>query len=145
MSEPASQPSFSPSRKWRIGFQVFFVTLLIFAVVVMVNYLSREYFFRFHVSTRTKLELAPRTIDLLKSLTNRVQVIVYYDKADPLYTTVVDLLNEYRAKNSRISILAVDYKRDVAAAEKIKATHKFASATDKNLVIFECEGREKII
>jgi hypothetical protein len=145
MSDPASQPSFSPSRKWRIGFQVFFVTLLIFAVVVMVNYLSREYFFRFHVSSRTKLELAPRTVGLLKSLTNRIQVIVYYDKKDPLYSTVVDLLNEYHAKNSRISVLAIDYKRDVAAAEKIKAEHKLGSVTDKNLVIFECEGREKII
>jgi hypothetical protein len=145
MTNPDSQPSFPPSRKWRIGFQVLFVTLLILSVVVMVNYLSREYFLRFHVSTRTKLELAPRTISLLKSLTNKVQVTVYYDKEEPLYSTIVDLLSEYHSINPRISLLAVDYKRDVAAAEKIKAQHKLASATDKNLVIFECEGREKII
>jgi len=31
----------------------------VLAVVVMVNYLSRDYFLRFHVSTRTRIELSP--------------------------------------------------------------------------------------
>jgi len=88
----------------------------VLAVLVMVNYLSRDYCWRFHVSTHTRIELSPRTVGLLKSLTNRVTVTLYYEKDNALYSTVTDLLNEYRLVNPRISVLSVDYTRDLGAA-----------------------------
>ena len=143
--ESQLKPSFSLYRKWSIGFNVGLVILLVFAVVVMLNYLSRDYFTRLHLSTRTKYTLYPRTTAFLSSLTNPVKVILYYDRNDSLYSTVDDLLKEYRLTNPKISILYVDYLRDAGAAQKIKADYKLAGATDKNLVIFDCEGRSKIV
>ena len=58
---------------------------------------------------------------------------------------MVALLNEYRAANPRISVTTVDYVRDAGEAQKIKEQYKFNSPTDKNLVIFDCEGRIKIV
>jgi ABC-type uncharacterized transport system involved in gliding motility auxiliary subunit len=138
-------PSFSPRRKWSICFNVILLTFLVLAVVVMVNYLSRDYCWRFHVSTHTRIELSPRTVGLLKSLTNRVTVTLYYEKDNALYSTVTDLLNEYRLVNPRISVLSVDYTRDLGAAQKVKAQYSLSSVTDKNLVIFDCEGKVKVM
>jgi len=103
-----SRPSFSPYRKWAIGFHVLFLISVVFAVLVMVNYLSHDYFLRFHLSTRSRIELFPRTVSLLRSLTNRVKVTLYYDTDEELYSTVMDLLSEYRLLNPRITVQTVD-------------------------------------
>ena len=45
--------------------------------------------------------------------------------------------------NPRISVQTVDYTRDAGAAQKMKAKYKLTAATDKNLVIFDCQGKAK--
>src|SRR5215813_5216207 len=121
--ETNPKPSFSPWRKWSIGLNVLLIVLVVFSVVVMVNYLSRDYFTRFHWSTTSKHTLSPLTLNLLHSLTNKVRVTIYYDQNEPFYSTVVALLNEYKFANSRISIENVDYVRDAGAAQRIKAEY----------------------
>src|SRR3974390_644079 len=138
-SEP--ELSFSPDRKWGIGFNVGVVILVVFAVVVMVNYLSHAYFLRLHLSTNTKYSFFPRTNSFLHSVTNRVKVPLFYDHNDPLYSTVADLLKEYNLSNPKITIQNVDYLRDPGSAQKVKSNYKLGAATDKDLVIFDCEGR----
>jgi len=83
--ETNPKPSFSPWRKWSIGLNVLLIILVVFSVVVMVNYLSRDYFTRFHWSTTSKHTLSPLTLNLLHSLTNKVRVVIYYDKNDPFW------------------------------------------------------------
>jgi hypothetical protein len=87
---PSTQqpPSFSPGQRFRIGIQVFLLTLVVLLVVGMANYVSREYFTRIHLSTRTRFELSTRTLNFVQSITNRVKVTLYYDKEDPLYSIV---------------------------------------------------------
>src|SRR5215470_10495315 len=137
---PTLPPSFSSRRKWVIGLNVTIVLLLVFAVVIMVNYLSRDYFGRFHWSTRNQIELSPLTLKFLDSLTNRVKVTLYYNRDEPFYNSVFSLLNEYQHVNSRISIESIDYLRDAAAAQRIKSQYKLMLPTATNLIIFECEG-----
>src|SRR6266478_4954462 len=99
-----SKPSFSPSRKWSAGLHVIFLICVVLSVVGMVNYISRDFFLRFHWSSRAKNELSPRTVHFLQSLTNHVKVTLYYDRTDPLYGTVAALLEEYRLVNRKISV-----------------------------------------
>ncbi len=140
------KPSFSPRRKWGMGLQVFFVLFLVLSVVVMVNYLSRDYYGRFHVSTRTRTQLSTRTVKLLESLTNSVKVTIYYDKQEPFYSTVADLLYEYNLVNRRLQVRTVDYLRDAASALQLKNKYNFLnSAASKNLVIFDCDGKVKAV
>jgi ABC-type uncharacterized transport system involved in gliding motility auxiliary subunit len=143
--ESHPKPSFSAWRKWSIGLNVVLIILVVFSVVVMVNYLSRDYFTRFHLSTTSKHELSPRTLTLLHSLTNKVKVTIYYDQNEPFYSTVVSLLNEYRFANPRISIENVDYLRDAGAAQRIKMEYNLSFPSATNLVIFDCEGRKKVL
>jgi hypothetical protein len=143
-NDPKSQPSFSSGRRWKIGFDVVVRTALVLAVVAMVNYLGARFFGRFYLSSQTRVQLAPQTLDLLKSLTNHIDVTLYYDKQDDFYPTIVALLNEYRSANPRLSVKTVDYVRDAGEAQKVKEQYKLNAPTDKNLVIFDCEGRVKI-
>ena len=118
--EAHPKPSFSPYRKWGIGLHVFFLMLVVLSVVVMANYISQEYYLRFHISTHNQIELSPRTVGLLRSLTNQVKVTLYYDTDDEasLYSTVAELLGEYRLVNPRITIQTVDYIRDPGLAQR---------------------------
>jgi hypothetical protein len=138
-TDPTSQPSFSPGRRWKIGFDVAMRTALVLAVVVMVNYLGTFWFGRFYLSSQTRIQLSSQTLGILRSLTNQVNVTLYYDTKDPdnFYPTIAALLNEYRSANPRISVKTVDYVRDAGEAEKIKERYNFNSSADKNIIIFE--------
>ncbi len=141
---PTSQPSFSPRHRWKIGFDAVVRTALVLAVVMMVNYLGAQFFHRFYLSSQTRVELSSRTVSVLHSLTNRITVTLYYDRQDDFYPDIVALLNEYRSVTPKISVRTVDYVRDAGEAEKVKVQYKLDSAMDKNLVIFDYEGRVKI-
>jgi hypothetical protein len=146
MPDPTPEPSFTPQRKWTIGLNVGLLLLLVASVVLMVNYLSRDYFHRFHWSRQSANVLSPRTVHFLNSLTNRVNVTIYYDREDPFYSTVRSLLDEYSYANSRISVRTVDYTRDAGAAQQLLTKLPWlASANLKNLVIFECGEKVKAV
>ncbi len=140
-----AKPSFSLLRKWSIGLNVCLLILVVLSVVVMVNYLGRDYFLRVHCSARTRDSLSPLTLKFLQSLTNRIKIIIYYDRDESLYSTVAALLKEYKDASPRIAVQTVDYLRDVGAAQKVKADYKLSSATDKDVIIFDCEGKKFII
>ncbi len=140
-----SQPSFSPGRRWTIGFDVVVRTALVLAVVVMVNYLGAKFYERFYFSSQTQVKLSPRTLSVVRSITNQVVVTVYYDKTDDWYPTIIALLNEYRSANPDISVKTVDYLRDAGEAQKIKDQYKLSSTKDKDLVIFDSGGHVKVV
>ena len=116
-----------------MGLHVVLIVCLVMAVVGMVNFLSRDFFVRFNWSPHGKIELAPLTVSFLRSLTNQVKVIVYYDKKDTFYSTIADLLNQYQLTNPKISVDTVDYLLDAGAAQKVSRDYKLSSASDKNL------------
>ncbi|HEX3628143.1 MAG TPA: Gldg family protein [Verrucomicrobiae bacterium] len=147
---PPPIQSFSPARRWKIGFDVFLRTLVVLAVIVMINYIGGLFSKQFFLSSRTRIKLSPHTVSILESLTNHVDVTVYYDKDDRMYSTVMALLDEYHRIDSRINIKVVDYARDPAEAAVImQKYHLPAQAskpnepTAKNLIIFDCDGRTR--
>ena len=89
--------SFSRRRKWRIALQVAVAILAFGAIVVMVNYLSARHFTRFHWSDRGGAELTPRTLALLRSMTNQIEVTLFFDSEHKLFVPVNQLLDEYQA------------------------------------------------
>src|SRR5580692_4688121 len=121
-----SQPSFSPGRRGKIGFDVVMRTALALAVVVMVNYLGAKFYGRFYLSSQTQVKLSPRTLSVVHSITNQIAVTVYYDKTDDWYPTIIGLLHEYSSANPNITVKTVDYLRDAGEAQKIKDQYKLS-------------------
>ena len=141
----SSRPSFSPARRWRIGFDAVLRTVLVLAVAVMVNYLGAKFYHRFYLSSQTNAKLSSRTLTVLHSLTNRVNVTLYFDRTADFYPDIVSLLDEYRAANNNISVRTVDYVRDAGEAEKVKEQFRLSGSAAKNLVIFSLpDGRFKV-
>lgn len=135
----SSPPSFSVARRWKIGFDVVARTVLVVAVVIMANYAGSMFSHQFFLSAQTRVHLSPRTVSVLQSLTNRVDVTVYYDKNDSLYPMVMALLNEYQRLDPRIHVSVVDYLRDPGEAAQVAAKYHLV-ASDKNMIIFDCVG-----
>lgn len=152
-SDPQSSPpiqSFSPARRWKIGFDVFLRTLVVLAVIVMLNYIGGLFSKQFFLSSQTRVKLSPHTVSILQSLTNHVDVTVYYDKDDRMYSTVMALLDEYHRLDPRINVKVVDYVRDPAAAAVIMQKYHLPAQgihqnelAAKNLIIFDCDGHAK--
>ena len=147
-SKPSqTSPSFSTARRWKIGFDTVIRTLLVLAVVVMANYMASLFSRQFYLSSQTRIHLNPRTVDILQTLTNRIDVTVYYNKDDGMYSTIMALLNEYHRLDPRITINVVDYLRDPAEAARVQQKYNLApQGSDpngpprKNAIIFDCEG-----
>jgi hypothetical protein len=154
-SDPKSQPpiqSFSPGHRWKIAFDLLLRTLVVLAVVVMLNYIGGLFSKQFFLSAQTRVKLSPHTVSILQSLTNHVDVTVYYDKNDRMYSTVMALLDEYHRLDHRISIKVVDYHRDPGEAAVIvqkyhlpaQGAHPDEPPT-KDLIIFDCDGHAKAV
>lgn len=141
------KPSFSSGRRWLIGLNVLVASLAFLALVVMANYLASGYYRRFRLSQAGTMELAPQTVSLLKSVTNDLDVIIFFDRKgeEDLYQMVSGLLREYNFQNPKISVKSVDYTRYPGTAEIILAKYKLGSLKDKNFVIFDSGGRSKIV
>jgi hypothetical protein len=140
-----TSPSFSAVRKWNARLSVTLAGLAVLALVLMVNYLALRHFMRGSVSGTERTQLSPLTKEVLRSLTNDVKVTIYYDRTEPLYESVWALLKEYMYTSSRVQVEAVDYTRDPAAAQLVKTKYRLNQPTDKNLIIFECGGRSKVV
>ena len=149
MASPTShRPSFSPGRKWGIAFNVLVATAAVFLILIGVNYISHRppFFKRFYLSTNSRVQLSPRTIGLLHSLTNAVEAIVYYDKSDPLYGEITDLLKEYKAHTPKLSVRTIDYYTEPSVAQELQLKYKeLAGVTNRDFIIFDCDGRRKAV
>ncbi len=140
-----SSPSFSMGRRWSVLSNVALSIVTVVALVLMVNYLAVRHFARVHLAADSQTRLSPRSLQVLGQLTNTVYITVYYDSEDDLYGRVSALLKEYQYASPRIVVERVDYVRDVAAAKAVKAKYQLSQVSDKNLVIFDCNGRRRMV
>ena len=144
-SETSLPPSFSRARRWGIMFNVVAVTVAVLAVVVMVNYISARHPRRFYISTHTRIELTPTSLAFLHTITNVVDITLYYDRDSAFYGDFVDLLREYHDANPNIKIHQVDPIREPTAAQVFKAQYAKYGLISASNVLFDCEGRVQVV
>lgn len=143
-TSPTPQPSFSPRQKWTIALNVALSTIAAFAVLVGINYLSSHYqtfHHRFYLSKDTRVQLSPKTLSVLKSLTNNVDITVYYDKGQELYPEIMSLLEEYKSHSHKVKVTTIDYYIEPGKAAAFQAQLGMGSFTNKDFVFFESGGR----
>jgi ABC-2 type transport system permease protein len=156
MPDPADQPAtFSTSRRLGIGLHVVLSCVALLAIVLMVNFLSARHFHRANWSADNRLELAPLTRQILAGLTNDVEVIVYFDKGDAvvgdrpsnraIYEAVTGLLNEYRQHSRHVHVQLIDYYRNPSAATRFKSRYQLSPSADRDLILFDCQGRTRVV
>jgi hypothetical protein len=139
-----NEPSFTRGRKWRVGFNVVVGLVSAFAIVVMANYLAARHSIRYNWADSAGQKLSPLTVRALSGLTNKVKVIVYFSRRDPLFGQVTGLLKDYQMHCPPMELEVVDY-RFPGRSEKIRAQYNLNSITEGSRVIFDCEGRTRVI
>jgi hypothetical protein len=138
-------PTFSPTRRWKIGVSVFGSVLAMLSLLVMANYLAARHGRRFHWSSDPRFELSPATSDILRSVTNQIKVIVFFDRTKPLYDLVSDLLNQYKVECPKLDVEYVDYARAVGRAQAVQAEYGLAAASEGDRVVFDSNGKRRVV
>jgi len=113
------------------------------ALVVMLNYLSFRHYARRDVSRSHFYSLSDKTRALLASLTNRIDVTVFYQQDNAAYEDVDNLLREYEyAAAGKLRVERVDPDRDLARTEEMARKYQ---VTEPNVVVFDYAGRSKFV
>lgn len=149
MNSPDETPTtFSKGRRWLIGINSVLAIVAFLAIVVMANYLASGHFKRTQWGTESAFKLSPQTEGLLKSLTNNIDVTIFWaphgDEED-MYSLVAGLLFEYQNANPKhVHVKTLDYSRFPSDAKSFLMAHKLSGLTDRDFVLFESNGHSKI-
>ena len=139
-----TKPSFSVARKWSLSLNMLLAFGAVVALLAMTNHLAARHFKRWSLSDQAQAQLSPLSLRVLNAVTNPVKVTLYFDKRDALYSLSHNLLKAYRYANPLIELEVVDYVKEPGAAQLVKMKHKLGE-TDRDLVIFESQGRPKVV
>lgn len=146
MDDDRRPQTFSGARRFGASLNLVITVAAVLAIVAMVNYLGMRRYARVSWSNTSETELSKRTRHVLASLTNTVRVITYYDSEDPLFPRVRALLKEYEnAGRGKVRVQHVDYLREPTVANRIKLEFKLDSGVNRDLVLFESDGRQKLV
>lgn len=117
-------------------FNVILSILSVLAIVVMLNYLAMRHPKLISLSQDRYQPLTPVTTQVIKTVTNEVNVILYFDPETPLFSHVETLLRQYRDANPLLKLETVDYIRHPARAEEVKTKYNLGpNLTDAVLFI----------
>lgn len=143
--EPGTpSPSFSTGRRWFIGFHVLLAVAAVAAILLMVNYLSLRHFIRHNVMEEGDGKFTPTTLQVLKSLTNDVRVVIYFNPDEALYPYISSMLKEYSALSPHIKLESVNYATEPAKATELINEFQLGAGT-KDIVLFAANGRMEYV
>ena len=147
MDDESPKPSFSSGRRWLIWFNTILGVIAVLALVVIANYLASGYFKRFQTSSNSRMEFSPQTVALLKRLTNKIEVTLFYDKQSnqEIYGLAAALLKQYSYANPNITVETLDYISSAGKAASLLSKYKLTTLKDKNFVVFDSGGRSKVV
>ena len=144
---PQNKPTFSIRRRWLISVNLVIGTLALMAILAMLNYVAARYYSRFQWSARNRVQLSPQAVRVLNSVTNDIRVTVFWDTRDEpeLFNLLTAELKEFNYANPRIVFKVVDPVRQPTDAELVLAKYKLSALKNKNFVVFDSDGRTKVI
>jgi len=139
-------PSFSARRRWSLRLNLVLTLVATLAILVMINYLGNAYFQRFRLGS-SKQNLSPQTIKILESITNKIDVVLFFDKGkeEELYEWSHQLLKEYSFRNPLVRLQTVDFTRVPSTANVYLAKYRLNSLENKNFIIFDNQGRTSVV
>ncbi|MFO1501606.1 MAG: Gldg family protein [Verrucomicrobiota bacterium] len=138
-------PSFTPGRRWRVGLNVLASILALLAILAMVNFLAARHSRRLQWSAHDRAQLSPVTREVLRSVTNQVKVIVFFDRTKPLFDMVADLLAQYRTECHKLELEFVDYERSLGRAKTIQTDYGLTSVADGDRIIFASGESKRVV
>jgi ABC-type uncharacterized transport system involved in gliding motility auxiliary subunit len=110
--------AFARTRTARAGANTVVMTLAFIGIVVILNWLSYRYSWRWDLTREKAYTLSPQTRDILRGLDKDIQVRAFYVGGDPLERDARDLLKEYQRTSSHIKVEFIDPDRQPGLADQ---------------------------
>ncbi|MCX6996860.1 MAG: GldG family protein [Kiritimatiellaeota bacterium] len=145
-AEPAGAPAEEHGRpqsrglKLAIGLNTGVALALALLLGGLLNYLGYRHYRRADLSRTQMYQLSDKTKSLLHSLTNAIDVVVFFQARQDIYEDVDNLLKEYQYASKLIRIQQVDPDRDLARTELLAKKYQ---VDQPNVVVFDHGGRVK--
>lgn len=139
-----SQKMIRRRRRWKalVRANVLFAGLLALLLLFFINALSARIYGRWDLSAARLYGLSDATVQLLDQVTDRIDVIVFFQRENSLFHDVDNLLREYQYRSPMLRVEYVDPDRSLARAEELARVH---GVDAPNVVIFYREGRRRIL
>jgi ABC-type uncharacterized transport system involved in gliding motility auxiliary subunit len=136
--------SFSVKYRWIGWINLWCAVLAVTVLAIAFNCFSHRHYQRKSWANNLNRELSSRTQQLLDDMTNRVDIIIFYDRQETTYRMVEELLQKYAYRNSDVHISSVDPIQQPKEARHIQSKFRL-SEQQNNLVIFASENQHKIV
>ena len=130
------------NKRIKTGVNVFVSVIICFAILCMINFLSARHYQRFDLSSSKMYSLSDKTIKVLNSLDDKVNVYVLFQPISPMYDRIKRLLEEYSGKNKKILVQYVDPARDLAQVKVLVDKYK---VEHEDIIIFDYKGKMKFV
>jgi hypothetical protein len=148
--DDTSKPSFSSGQRWLGALNTGLAAVAALALVVLLNYLASGHVLRFQLSRDGAFKLSRPTKAVLASLSNDVQVTIFFQTTDgnneEIYGLTSALLAEYQNANPRhITVSLLDYTRFPGPAKALLSKLDLNGPHEKDFVLFESNGHRKIV
>lgn len=111
--------SFSRKRSTQFGLNSLLMVVLFVFILLVLNLMIRQYYFRFDLSSTRSYSLAPQTKNVLKQLDSVVRITVFGREGDPSFMKTSELLEGYRYLNGNILYSLMDLDKAPQRAREL--------------------------
>ena len=144
MAEPTTTTKAKGIQRLQIGLNVLVQLILIFFLIVSVNWIGFRHYKRWDVSRDQKYALSDKTKRFLDTIKGKMRITVFFSPSTPISADVSSLLTEYQyAAKGKIDIENIDPQRNLSRAKELFDKYKVVS--DESLLVIDYEGRNKTV
>ncbi len=122
LSRPAEVRRALTGRRARYGSNALAMSLIVLAILGLVNFLSNRHHARWDLTSAKQYSLSGQTIQILKELKEPIKVTAFFSPADSTRATFQDLFAEYMYHTDKLSLELVDPDQKPAVARQYGIT-----------------------
>src|SRR2546421_3473834 len=144
MAEPATTMKSKGIQRLQIGLNLLVQLILIFFLIIAVNWIGFRNYKRWDVSRDQKYALSDKTKRFLNSVKGKIRVTVFFSPNTPITGDVTSLLTEYQyAAKGKLDVENIDPQRNLSRAKELFDKYKVVS--DESLLVIDYDGRNKTV
>src|SRR3989440_3466569 len=115
-------------QRLQIGLNVLVQLILIFFLIIAVNWIGFRNYKRWDVSRDQKYALSDKTKRFLNSVKGKIRVTVFFSPNTPITGDVTSLLTEYQyAAKGKLDVENIDPQRNLSRAKELFDKYKVVS------------------
>src|SRR6266567_4436540 len=142
MAEVTTKPK--KIQRLQIGLNLLVQLILIFFLIIAMNWIGFRHYKRWDVSRDQKYALSDKTKRFLNSIKGKVRITVFFSPTTPISGDVSSLLTEYQyAAKGKIDVENIDPQRSLSRAKELFDKYKVVS--DESLLVIDYDGRNKTV